>query len=143
VVLTDSSVTEVDEETYVTKYRVTMVSWSTDDEFVVTAVNDFSLKVWNSNSGQLVHVLQVSCTAFTACPLKFSYTCLTLPYGEGVLPPSAESSSECYYLHRCFRTTASGAVTVLVVHQDERPACNKISLQQTQCVTKEISGELA
>jgi len=43
----------------VSKYRVTMVSWSTDDEFVVTAVNDFSIKVWNSHTGQLVHVLQV------------------------------------------------------------------------------------
>ena len=50
---------DVDEEHYVTKYRVTMVSWSTDDESVVTAVNDFSLKVWNSHSGQLVHILQV------------------------------------------------------------------------------------
>jgi len=52
---------DVDEETYVYKYRVTMVSWSTSDEFVVTAVNDFSLKVWNSHSGQLLHMLQV-CT---------------------------------------------------------------------------------
>jgi len=49
----------VDEENFVTKYRVTMVSWSTDDDLVVTAVNDFSLKVWNSHTGQLVHVLQV------------------------------------------------------------------------------------
>jgi len=53
----------VDEETYVTKYRVTMVSWSTDDKFVITAVNDFSLKVWNSHSGQLVHMLQVHISA--------------------------------------------------------------------------------
>ena len=99
MVLTDSSVTEVDEETYVTKYRVTMVSWSTDDEFVVTAVNDFSLKVWNSNSGQLVHVLQVSSTAFTACPLKFSYTCLTLPYLTG---------------KACYRLVLSPPVSVII-----------------------------
>jgi len=51
---------DADEENYVYKYRVTMVSWSADDEFVITAVNDFSLKVWNSHTGQLVHVLQVS-----------------------------------------------------------------------------------
>lgn len=52
--------TDVDEEHYVSKYRVTMVSWSTDDEFVITAVNDFSLKVWDSHTGRLLHILQVS-----------------------------------------------------------------------------------
>jgi len=50
----------VDDEHYVSKYRVTMVSWSTDDEFVITAVNDFSLKVWDSHTGRLLHILQVS-----------------------------------------------------------------------------------
>ena len=40
------------------KLRVTMVSWSQDDEYVITAVSDCSLKVWNSHTGRLVHVLQ-------------------------------------------------------------------------------------
>ncbi|XP_074644765.1 PH-interacting protein-like [Tubulanus polymorphus] len=40
------------------KLKVTMVSWSQDDAFVVTAVSDHSLKVWNSNNGRLAHVLQ-------------------------------------------------------------------------------------
>ena len=36
-----------------------MVSWSLDDYFVITAVSDFSVKVWNSFSGELTHVLKV------------------------------------------------------------------------------------
>jgi len=68
----DVSGVDVDEENYVTKYRVTMVSWSTDDDYVVTAVNDFSLKVWNSHTGQLVHVLQVDRSPH--CCLSFTFT---------------------------------------------------------------------
>ncbi|XP_046581352.1 bromodomain and WD repeat-containing protein 3-like [Haliotis rubra] len=40
------------------KYRVTMVAWMMDDEHVVTAVSDYSLKVWASHTGRLVHVLE-------------------------------------------------------------------------------------
>ncbi|XP_062620168.1 bromodomain and WD repeat-containing protein 3-like isoform X2 [Saccostrea cucullata] len=40
------------------KYCVTMVSWNMDDSLVITAVNDFSIKLWNSNTGKLVHVLR-------------------------------------------------------------------------------------
>ncbi|KAK3098508.1 hypothetical protein FSP39_020204 [Pinctada imbricata] len=40
------------------KDRVTMVMWSVDDTYVVTAVSDCSLKVWDSHSGKLVHVLK-------------------------------------------------------------------------------------
>ena len=41
------------------KLRVSMVSWSPDDQFVITAVTDSSIKVWNSHSGALVHTLRV------------------------------------------------------------------------------------
>lgn len=40
------------------KAKVTMVSWDVSDEFVVTAVNDYSLKVWNAKSGELMKVLR-------------------------------------------------------------------------------------
>ena len=48
-----------DDDYRINKYRVTMVCWSTDDQYIITAVNDFSLKVWNSFTGQLYRVLQV------------------------------------------------------------------------------------
>ncbi|XP_076177700.1 bromodomain and WD repeat-containing protein [Ptiloglossa arizonensis] len=40
------------------KAKVTMVSWDVSDEWVITAVNDSSLKVWNAKSGELVKVLR-------------------------------------------------------------------------------------
>ncbi|XP_033739931.1 PH-interacting protein-like [Pecten maximus] len=40
------------------KPRVTMVAWNLDDNLVVTAVNDCSLKVWDSHHGKLLHVLK-------------------------------------------------------------------------------------
>lgn len=35
-----------------------MVSWDVSDEWVITAVNDSSLKVWNAKSGELIKVLR-------------------------------------------------------------------------------------
>lgn len=35
-----------------------MVSWDVSDEFVITAVNDSSLKVWNAKTGELIKVLR-------------------------------------------------------------------------------------
>ncbi|XP_060082031.1 bromodomain and WD repeat-containing protein 3-like [Ylistrum balloti] len=40
------------------KPRVTMVAWNLDDNLVVTAVNDCTLKVWDSHHGKLLHVLK-------------------------------------------------------------------------------------
>nr|XP_022292305.1 bromodomain and WD repeat-containing protein 3-like isoform X1 [Crassostrea virginica] len=42
----------------VKRFRVTMVSWNMDDSLVITAVSDFSIKVWNSHTGNLVHILK-------------------------------------------------------------------------------------
>ncbi|XP_013776730.1 bromodomain and WD repeat-containing protein 3-like [Limulus polyphemus] len=39
------------------KLKVTMVGWSLDDSLVITAVNDHSLKVWDSYTGTLKHIL--------------------------------------------------------------------------------------
>ncbi|XP_078699475.1 bromodomain and WD repeat-containing protein 3-like isoform X1 [Branchiostoma floridae x Branchiostoma belcheri] len=40
------------------KWKVTMVGWDLHDKYVITAVNDKSLKVWDSHSGKLVHILE-------------------------------------------------------------------------------------
>ncbi|KAM6946356.1 bromodomain and WD repeat-containing protein 3-like [Aplochiton taeniatus] len=46
-----------DEESFV-KPKVTMVGWDRHDNTVITAVNNHLLKVWNSYSGQLLHILK-------------------------------------------------------------------------------------
>ena len=33
------------------KLKVTMVTWSRDDRWLITAVSDFSIKVWDSITG--------------------------------------------------------------------------------------------
>uniref|UniRef100_A0A7N9AMV4 Bromodomain and WD repeat domain containing 1 n=1 Tax=Mastacembelus armatus TaxID=205130 RepID=A0A7N9AMV4_9TELE len=48
---------DVEEETYF-KPKVTMVAWDRHDNTVITAVNNHLLKVWNSYTGQLLHVLK-------------------------------------------------------------------------------------
>ncbi|XP_066508163.1 bromodomain and WD repeat-containing protein 3-like isoform X1 [Hoplias malabaricus] len=40
------------------KPKVTMVSWDRHDNTVITAVNNHHLKVWNSYTGQLLHILK-------------------------------------------------------------------------------------
>ncbi|KAJ8275266.1 hypothetical protein COCON_G00098910 [Conger conger] len=44
-------------EDKVTKLKVTMVAWDRHDNTVITAANNMTLKVWNSTTGNLVHVL--------------------------------------------------------------------------------------
>uniref|UniRef100_A0A674N482 Pleckstrin homology domain interacting protein n=1 Tax=Takifugu rubripes TaxID=31033 RepID=A0A674N482_TAKRU len=41
----------------VTKLKVTMVAWDRQDSTVITAANNLTLKVWNSTTGNLIHVL--------------------------------------------------------------------------------------
>ena len=41
--------------------RVTMVSWSVDDQKVMTAASDRTIKVWWALTGVLLQVLEVSC----------------------------------------------------------------------------------
>uniref|UniRef100_A0A182QQ37 Bromo domain-containing protein n=1 Tax=Anopheles farauti TaxID=69004 RepID=A0A182QQ37_9DIPT len=40
------------------KLKVTMVSWDNTDNWVITAVNDFTIKVWNAHTGKLHRVLR-------------------------------------------------------------------------------------
>ncbi|KAM8954150.1 PH-interacting protein [Pelodytes ibericus] len=44
-------------EDKITKLKVTMVAWDRHDTSVITAVNNMTLKVWNSYTGQLIHIL--------------------------------------------------------------------------------------
>ncbi|XP_060608929.2 PH-interacting protein isoform X1 [Anolis sagrei] len=44
-------------EDKITKLKVTMVAWDRHDNSVITAVNNMTLKVWDSFTGQLIHVL--------------------------------------------------------------------------------------
>ncbi|XP_069866377.1 PH-interacting protein isoform X1 [Dipodomys merriami] len=44
-------------EDKITKMKVTMVAWDRHDSTVITAVNNMTLKVWNSYTGQLIHIL--------------------------------------------------------------------------------------
>ncbi|XP_057694487.1 bromodomain and WD repeat-containing protein 3 [Corythoichthys intestinalis] len=46
-----------EEESYF-KPKVTMVAWDRHDNTVITTVNNYLLKVWNSYTGQLLHVLK-------------------------------------------------------------------------------------
>lgn len=64
-------------EDKVTKLKVTMVAWDRQDSTVITAANNLTLKVWNSTTGNLIHVLMVhkhnqmlrntTVAEFTAC----------------------------------------------------------------------------
>ncbi|XP_030599771.1 bromodomain and WD repeat-containing protein 3 [Archocentrus centrarchus] len=47
----------IEEESYF-KPKVTMVAWDRHDSTVITAVNNHLLKVWNSYTGQLLHILK-------------------------------------------------------------------------------------
>ena len=49
------------------KLYVTMVGWTQDDQYVVVAVSDLTLKVWNSHTGQLAHVLKVGQGGCLSC----------------------------------------------------------------------------
>uniref|UniRef100_A0AAZ3RYJ3 Bromo domain-containing protein n=1 Tax=Oncorhynchus tshawytscha TaxID=74940 RepID=A0AAZ3RYJ3_ONCTS len=44
-------------EDKVTKLKVTMVAWDRHDNTVITAANNLTLKVWNSTTGNLIHIL--------------------------------------------------------------------------------------
>ncbi|XP_054726598.1 bromodomain and WD repeat-containing protein 3 [Anastrepha obliqua] len=40
------------------KLKVTMVAWDCSDKYVITAVNDFTIKIWHSKTGKLHRVLR-------------------------------------------------------------------------------------
>ncbi|XP_062510721.1 bromodomain and WD repeat-containing protein 3-like isoform X2 [Corticium candelabrum] len=40
------------------KLKVTMISWSCNDRFIITAANDTAVRIWDSNSLSLIHMLK-------------------------------------------------------------------------------------
>ena len=42
------------------KLKVTMVTWSSDDLWAITAVGDFSIKIWDSYTGKLKYLIDYS-----------------------------------------------------------------------------------
>uniref|UniRef100_A0A4W6D160 Bromodomain and WD repeat domain containing 1 n=1 Tax=Lates calcarifer TaxID=8187 RepID=A0A4W6D160_LATCA len=57
ILLNMSATLPGEEESYF-KPKVTMVAWDRHDNTVITAVNNHLLKVWNSYTGQLLHILK-------------------------------------------------------------------------------------
>lgn len=41
----------------VAKTKVLIVQWSRDDRYVITSIADYSIKVWDSKTGRLIHIL--------------------------------------------------------------------------------------
>lgn len=58
------------------KPKVTMVAWDRHDNSVITAVNNHILKVWNSYTGQLLHILKVGATTLSYIPFLWTF-CFT------------------------------------------------------------------
>uniref|UniRef100_A0A0K8SSX6 BRWD/PHIP N-terminal domain-containing protein n=2 Tax=Lygus hesperus TaxID=30085 RepID=A0A0K8SSX6_LYGHE len=42
-----------------TKLKVTMVCWSADDSYLITSVNDNTIKIWNPINGRLLNILKI------------------------------------------------------------------------------------
>lgn len=60
-----------------TKLRVTMVGWTLDDDRVITAVSDHTIKVWNSYNGNLCNILKV---CFTVLSIRWYFLLLNIKY---------------------------------------------------------------
>ena len=43
----------------VNKLKVTMISWSCNDRFIITAANDTAVRIWDSTDFSLLHMLRV------------------------------------------------------------------------------------
>jgi WD40 repeat protein len=57
------------------KLKVSMVSWDSSDKWVITAVSDHTLKVWNSETGEFAAVSLNALIQVCCCPrcIEFSY----------------------------------------------------------------------
>lgn len=64
-----------DDESKFNKCKVNMICWNENDQYVIIAVNDCTLKVWDSYTGKLHKVLSVS-----SLPCTVHLTLLTV-YG--------------------------------------------------------------
>ncbi|CDQ98729.1 unnamed protein product [Oncorhynchus mykiss] len=58
-----------------------MVAWDRHDNTVITAANNLTLKVWNSTTGNLIHILMVQ--THTQCWKKYPIGALLLVTSGG------------------------------------------------------------
>lgn len=55
--LPNQQLSQINPDQVAIKLKVTMVGWSLDDQYAITAANDHSIRVWESNNGRLKYVL--------------------------------------------------------------------------------------
>ena len=83
------------------KKAVTMVQWSTDDRYAITAVADFTLKVWNSQNGTLVTILKGhSSLVYTVEPHPLTENIFLSAGHDGYLKVWDISTSTCLFSAR-------------------------------------------
>ena len=83
------------------KKAVTMVQWSTDDRFAITAVANFELKVWNSHTGLLVTTLRGhSSLVYTLEPHPLTGNIFLSAGHDGFLKVWDISTSSCLFSSR-------------------------------------------
>lgn len=83
------------------KKAVTMVQWSTDDRFAITAVANYELKVWNSHSGSLVTTLKGhSSLVYTLEPHPLTGNVFLSAGHDGYLKVWDISTSSCLFSSR-------------------------------------------
>lgn len=133
-----SAESTTEEESYF-KPKVTMVAWDRHDNTVITAVNNHLLKVWNSYTGQLLHILKVTVQNVFLLSWKpstltentvLTWTLFPGPWGWGVCPwtaplwpqdhPVCRPWRECLYLGPAARDKHTALLqhgTALSVHR--------------------------
>lgn len=77
------SAPEVDDDSK-QKLKVSMVSWDSSDKWVITAVSDHSLKIWNSVTGEFGCVSISVGRSVHGCVSAVSLTCGGLNRGWAV-----------------------------------------------------------
>ena len=81
--------------------RVTMVAWSTDDAYVITAVSDKTLRVWDSRSGKLHAALSGhEDEIFVLEPHPVSANLLLSSAHDGYIMIWNLITTECLFRHR-------------------------------------------
>ena len=80
------------------KCAVTMVQWSTDDSYAITAIANFQLKVWNPQNGCLVTTLQGhSSLVYTVEPHPLTENIFLSAGHDGYLKVWEISTSKCLF----------------------------------------------
>jgi WD40 repeat protein len=76
------SATELEDDSK-QKLKVSMVSWDSSDKWVITAVSDHTLKIWNSETGEFGCVA-ISVRSVHGCVSAFCLACVGFSRGWAV-----------------------------------------------------------